>query len=893
MFAPMAAHHVPILQCPDPTPIDIHMDIDPEDVMHDTLSTTVSTGLESSTSIPILTKMNNEGTGTFVDISTQAQAMTTAKDETASVEVQMGIDTERGVIEAKAHTELVLEADPVPSVQTEIPNANYTTSAPVKDATPEVAVSTETPVTAIETVSHAEESLTVESHIPELAELEGCEAIDTKSTAESTAASELEVIKTATSERTDPSTVDGTSETYETSSPENPNPSTLVSEDAQKADGHDQKDKASGLVSPDHDSPLAKESNSDAGRSDDTTAQVARLAATYTSSGESQTAMAAEPRSSLFGGPPGPQVPPPSNTIESTGTEPVAQTEVAEEFPDLFPQEAPDAPMTSNHILQEVTESDMDFDFTNSNAERDAEPDLETGAQQDISSQHPSSDHGARSDITTLHDPISADFKYSPTSPVYSHAPSDNSHISQKSSASSFQGVIDIISSDDLYGAADNGKEIPEEFSRLEQAADVTMQNIVKSTEYPHPCGCEHHCGHRVINAFGLRPGPRQEGCVYINNIVLDTDKSGTYDDEQGKYPSAPNIDPEDLDEDEVSLDGNRTMSGNMTDPMGRYSTTIPFNHSETQIRDRRVFDEESSSSDESQIKSKKKRKKAKTKSSKAPKKSKHNSGIATPRASDSDDEEDDIKIDEQASTPASKTKTKTKTKTAAKKTPSAAVANQTIVQMLQRLAKPHSTKLSYPIAFNCSTASCSICNSPSYAINGASSTPRKIKIYDFGSGNTEIPDANEAGSPRSSAATIKPKDTQLCLACTTNYMKILMCSNHDISPDIPPPTSSPFIQTPKAGSASYTTTDLQATCSVCPSAATYTCDNICGARFCDTCAVKLYGDCEGSLSTMFEGIADEISGEYPQGLRADAELLRKGGELWRFLGRMAGKRGS
>jgi hypothetical protein len=42
----------------------------------------------------------------------------------------------------------------------------------------------------------------------------------------------------------------------------------------------------------------------------------------------------------------------------------------------------------------------------------------------------------------------------------------------------------------------------------------------------------------------------------------------------------------------------------------------------------------------------------------------------------------------------------------------------------------------------------------------------------------------------------------------------------------------------------------------------------------------------------MLEGMTDGVTPEYKRGLRADVELLRKGGELWRFLGRMAKSRG-
>jgi hypothetical protein len=109
-----------------------------------------------------------------------------------------------------------------------------------------------------------------------------------------------------------------------------------------------------------------------------------------------------------------------------------------------------------------------------------------------------------------------------------------------------------------------------------------------------------------------------------------------------------------------------------------------------------------------------------------------------------------------------------------------------------------------------------------------------------------------------------------------------LMCSNHDISPTSAP--SAPH-------SSSSSSSNLRLTCSVCPAPSTYTCDHNCGAKFCDTCASKVHGECNGSLSGMLDTIKDECSQEYTQGLRADVELLKKGGELWKFLGRMSRKK--
>jgi hypothetical protein len=806
MLASMAAHHIPILSSRDPTPTDVHQDLNMKDIALDAWNNTVSTTPESNRSTPVATQMNDERTETITDITSQTQMSALPEAERASVEVQTEINTGKNNTKTEVHSEIVQKSEPGSSLQPEVPDSNYTTAAPVKDVSPEINIT-------------------------------------------------------------------------ESSSPENLDTNQSVAEDMHKQDGPDHEEDTFKNVSLANDPSLATESDSEAEHSDSTTTKVARLIATYDSSGESQTVMAAEPKGSLFGGPAGPQIP--------------VEPDIAG-FEDMFEEEAPDAP--TNNILQEDSGVGMNsFDFSKPSSEEDAEPEAEAGAEQDVPSQPPNADHDAKPDMNASHDPMSPDSnadhdakpdmnashdpmspdsKYGAISPTYSNAPSNISHASQSSSASEIQETLDYISGD-LYGVAADSKETPEEFSKHEQVV-----------EKQPPCSCEHHCGHRVIDAFGLRPGPRQEGCVYFSNTIWDNDTSGTFDNEHGKYPSAQRVDTEDLDEDEESL------NDGATDPIGRYNTTIPFNHTETQIRDRRVFDEESSSSDESQTKAKKKRKKTRTKSSKPTRKSKNNNGIATPRASDSDDE--DIQIDEQTSTPAPKPPA---TK---KKPPSTAVPNQTIVQMLQRLAKPHLTKLSYPVNFNSTVSSCSICNSASYAIYGASPTPRKIKIYDFGQGNTEIPDANQAGNVINSATAIKPKDTNLCLACTTGYMKILMCSTHEISSITPLPSSSPSSPSHPSPSShpsqippSYTPATLQTTCSICPTPATYTCDLTCGAKFCDTCAGKLYGKFDGSLSRMLEGMTDEITPEYARGLRADVELLRKGGELWRFLGRMARMKGA
>lgn len=889
MLDSITTHQVLIMPPRDPTPTDIHLDDDPKNLVHDTSNTTASPALEMTEPAPLPMQTRTEIADTVPETISQIPIAVVAEAETASIEVQSDIDTNRTSADAEAGPEIVEEVVPVSLSQAEDSNSNYTTSTLAEIATPGADVTAhevaheDASISAAKDTPHAEEIMPIEAHKPENIEREVSGAISTKSMTEDTEAPELELTTVINSEQKGSDTVEFSIGKQRYSCTECPKPSKLVAERTQKQDGLDQVKIAFEVVSPDEDSSPATDSNSEAGNSDDTSAQVGRIAAAYGPSEEGQT----KPEGSLFGGPAGPQIPQPTDTPEISEIGTITQTEIPKGFEDLFTEEEV---TTENNILPEDSGLDMNsFDFTNSNFEQDVEPEAEVGAEQEISSQPPSSDHDAKPDMKGSDDSMSPNYTHNPTSPAYSHTTSNNSYATQRSSDPSVNSTLDLIHSGGLYAA--DSKETPEEFSRHEQDVGSTSHPMSEAIEEQPPCNCEgQHCEHRVRDAFGLRPGPRKEGSVYFSNLVYDNDQSGTYTDEQRYYPSTQKVAMEDLDDDEETNDDqeeDHVMSGglltNPADPNGRFST-IPFNHTDALIRDKRPFEEESSS-DESRTKKNKKRKKAKTKSSKASKKSKNNNGTSKTRTPE--DAEDHIEIDEQASTPAPKApfKKTTAKKASTKKPPSTtAPANQTIVQMLQRLAKPHTTRLSYPIIFNSPASSCSICKDPSYAINGCSPTPRKIKIYDFGQGSQEIPDADDKGNAVDMGTT--PEQTQLCLSCTTGYMKVLMCSTHDISPitaspSQPASTSSPSTQSPSS----------QSHCTICATPATYTCDRSCGANFCDTCTYKVHGEHDGNLSAMLEGMTDEVSGNYPRGLRADVELLRKGGELWGFLRRMARKK--
>ncbi|KEQ69694.1 hypothetical protein M436DRAFT_66959 [Aureobasidium namibiae CBS 147.97] len=887
---PMATHQVSVMPPRDPTPTEIYLDEDPKNLAHDISNTAASPTLDTAgmDSIPMQLSIHTHTTA--LETNAQIPFGAVAEAETASVEVQMDIGTDKTVTAAEANPEVVEEVAPASLSQAEGPDDNYTTPASVEDATTRSDVTVheaakkDTSVKAINDAPHAEEVITIEAHNPVIIRREVSEAIDTESTTDDTAAPDLKLTKAVASEQKDSSTVNLLVGERTNSCPESSKPSTLAVENTQEQYRLALDKIASEVVSPDNDPSRATESNSEAGNSDDTCAEIRRLTAAYDSSGEDQT----KPKGSLFGGPAGPQIPLHTDTPKISEGRTFVQTETLKGFEELFPEEV----TSGNNVFPEDSGLDINsFHFTNSNTEQDAELGAEAGAEQeDVLEQPTSSDQDPKPDVEPSHDPTSPNYTWIPTSPAYSHTTSNNSHATHKSYESEVQSILGL-NLDDPYNVAADIQETPEAYASLERNPGHIVPEL--PGEQP-PCNCEQpHCGHRVIIAFNLRKEPRKEHCVYINNLVYDNDPSGTYTDEQKYYPSAQKVAIEDLDEDEESNnDGeeDRVMSGGLptgpTDPNGRFKT-IPFNHTDTLIRDKMSFGEESSSSDESRTKKNKKRKKTKTKSSKASKKSKNNNGTAIIRATQSDEE--DVRIDEQASTPVLKASTR---KPATKKPSSTTTPDQTIVQMLQRLAKPHTTRLCYPITFNCPAASSSICKSSSYATKGCSPTPRKIKIYDFGQGSQEIPDENEAGSAVVSAKAKKPEQTQLCLSCTTRYMKILMCSTHDISPIIASPSQPASTSSPPSDSSSPTEArSPQISCTICAAPSTYTCETSCGANFCDTCSGKVYGEHEGNLSALLDTMTDEVTAEYPQGLRADVEVLRKGGELWKFLSRMARKK--
>lgn len=957
---------------PAPIDIHLDDDMNTKDTNTDsdatmgTSKTTTSPAPMSAGSTFIKTQTNTQ-TIESVTENTQPPDSTPAENQSASEEVKMDIDRDKSSTQASANLEPTSQTTSATPISSEGQESRHTTPTPAPDATSEDgtrkdnggdtdARGTVTPSTKNSTETE------VESSKPQVAEVKEAEVTKTESSIDSPTDQEPKLSNTEATEPMDLDVVDNSGGEVKHASSNEHDPNISAAEDIQAQGGSDHQQITSKDVNP-IDAPLpTPKPILGASQFDDTTAEISRLHATYDSSGESRASERAEEkleddtvsgaqteqtssedgkfkapepvvhnnskattfesttehedeettppakiRGSLFGGPDGKQIQPIAKTSETPRVDSVARTETAGGAENLVGDDMTDISPETNILLDQAGAlSTEPFNFEKSNAEESLEPDVYKdigaeavlGAQREASSPPPSSDHDAKPDIS----PYSRD-----ASPASSHATSNNSQESHKTSASQAAELVNQINSGFYSFQETDDRKTPEEFSRLEQASNSTDQSVLPSIEQMQPCNCEpgHHCSHRVRHEFNLRDRPE---CVYLPGTVVDNDPSGTYTNDRKYYPSTREVDWEDRDEDEDSIEnGGHLMSGGLgvdkTYPMGRYSKTIPFNETDPLIRDKNPFGEESSSENESTSKKSKKRKnKGKsTREAKRPKitdmtnitddpdtqpthRSRQRSNALPYLSTTLGTLAESLRnrhSESKASKPTKKSSSKKKTKTT---TTSPSQPSLTITQMVQRVAKPLVTKLSYPILFNCPSSSCSLCQSPSYALIGTGSS-RSIKIYDFGSGNRELADAVAAG--RKQTMERRPESTKVCLVCTTNYLKVLMCKVHDVVPLDVCTVFSTQEAVEKAEKKQCTKAELSNWCSLCPAPAAYACDKNCGAKFCDSCAPKVYAE-DGNLTAMLDQTSDKVTEEYTHGLRADVELLRKGGELGKFLARMA-----
>ncbi|KAH0365349.1 hypothetical protein KCU65_g6164, partial [Aureobasidium melanogenum] len=1019
MLDPTTTQYVPSLPSPNPAPIDVHLDDDMSTNKTNTISDTTmdtsgtATSPASTSAQPTSAKMQtNVETAESVTEFTQPPIPMPAETQPASVEVKVDIDGGESAMEASTNTKSVEETTSTSPTPPERPASSHTTPTPAQDTTLKDVAEEDSDgdTVAGATITPPSTQMSAETELegpkPDVAEVKEAGATKTESSIENPAGHEPELSNTETTDPMDLDVVENSGGEVKNAFSHDHDPNTPAEEVTHAQGGSDHPQITSKDVSPAEVVASNPDSTTGVSQSDDTTAQVSKLYATYDSSGESRASereeekmeddtvpgtqnehtssdggkvMVSEPavdnnstattlesiadkgeeekippaetRGSLFGGPAGKQVSPIAEPPEAPRVDPVAETETSKGFGELFQDGMTDISEELSHHIQLSQSLDTgDFKFQTNDAEGNAEPDVEQdsqpeavlGAEREDASPPLSSDHDTKPDMNA---------HSSNSSPAYPHATSStNSQPSHQTNTTQDEDMDELYSSAEIYSQGADPKEFSADYFNIEETPSGTDQPVLETVEQEQLCNCEieYPCSHCIIREHNLRPGPRKDGYVPFGTQIPDTDKSGDYTDDRKYYLSTQQVTQEDRDEDEDTINDEEAQDYAMslglisdnTDLMGGFSKTIPYNKTDPLIRDKRVFDEESSSEDESEAKKSKKRKnKGKsTRKAKRPKITDDNDEFANrkphplsrpsrstgkmpSRIRDSDDESDtrpthrkkerstvlphlsttlgtlaESLRNRQSSSLASKPTKSTPSKKKAKKTtttsPSSASSEPTltITQMVSRLAKPLVTKLCYPISFNSPSDSCSFCTSPSYALIGTGS-PRNIKIYDFGQGNREVVDAVQAGKFKAQREK-KPEETRCCLVCTTKYLRLLMCKGHDVVPLDFFPNFSPSEAVARATSHQCTKAEVNTWCSLCPAPATYSCDKKCGAKFCDTCGSKLYGEHEGNLTAMLENTKDEVTREYEHGLRADVELLRKGGELEKFLARMASSAG-
>lgn len=192
-------------------------------------------------------------------------------------------------------------------------------------------------------------------------------------------------------------------------------------------------------------------------------------------------------------------------------------------------------------------------------------------------------------------------------------------------------------------------------------------------------------------------------------------------------------------------------------------------------------------------------------------------------------------------------------------------------------------TSLCHPVAFNhkpMPDSPCHFCHPPIHAILGLGFRSVTI-IDDPKAGMIEIKGGHGA----------RGKDqTRLCISCTLNLMKKLVCRTHDIR-KIHPNDLAPDLDFGAAfdrlNSGNLYSKDHW--CSICPSLAEHRCctkdgDSCgCGLMLCWQCEQELTRH-KGNFDHFLAGLAVEATDNRPFGLRADVELLRDGGPIDKFL---------
>jgi hypothetical protein len=209
-------------------------------------------------------------------------------------------------------------------------------------------------------------------------------------------------------------------------------------------------------------------------------------------------------------------------------------------------------------------------------------------------------------------------------------------------------------------------------------------------------------------------------------------------------------------------------------------------------------------------------------------------------------------------------------------------------------ITKVITTRLAHPVTFNylpSSPSDCSIdipchwCTDPLYGILGLGDLRVEVLDPKDGTGYIELSGGHTAQGHLPS---------RICSACTLERLMIAACGAHEIEPLEGRADAGDaegwmeFLMPGKAEEAPFEW------CSVCPSPAGFGCCKRqqdghdpdeealggvgCGLRLCESCAVVLVHECEGSLERLVRRVRE---GE-GWGVRADVEFLLPEGELLR-----------
>jgi hypothetical protein len=467
-------------------------------------------------------------------------------------------------------------------------------------------------------------------------------------------------------------------------------------------------------------------------------------------------------------------------------------------------------------------------------------------------------------------------------------------------------------------------------------ASQATSEATAAEYTYDHDCS-GNTC---AVCTKNLRPSVRKQGidvCTKYGNVHHDNDDSGNFipdPDSPIRLSSfKPPISDERVAEEDILNDEDVVMSGGgihtaINNLLFAGSGGIPHNHSTANsIKDKNPFldDSDSSSACEQEIFNSKAKSRSKSKKKKSPKTKAKASvsmskSIITSLPINSLQSPKPLKKAKQQPKPLDNQPIET---------------NESLTSLLQRLGKPCTTKLSYPIHFNANKQACHLCPSrPRYSFVGHGT--RNIKVFDFnrGRGLEEIPPPAVA----TGAASVKMAPTSVCEECTTKRMRVIMCQEHTL-------VALPQARETMGFTAAYTRVlndeallEAHAWCDICPAPAEYRCHcnaantsndatsstNIdvaqkpefdpttakgCNLHLCNLCASQLLHTHANDLQVMLSHLPDDKTEVRPLGLRADVELLRKraavttgaarqgvgaratgGAELWGFMMRESRK---